>query len=97
MGSMTLKGLYLKDYPWREVIGTWTGFVDVCGDQRLVVALEIERTDNGNIWQPSNIWADDGENSWLWKQMLDLHGYDARQMEPIEHEDGSLFLVFMPP
>ena len=94
MGSMTLKGVYLKDYPWRDIIGTWTGFIEVCGERRLVAALEIKRVNNGNRFAP----VDDGDDiDRLYQQLLDLHGYESSHFSPIEDGNGGLWLLFMAP
>lgn len=97
MASMTLKGLYLKDTPWRDVPGTWTGVIELCGNYRLVVAVELKRIENGNRIEPAHLYEGDGEPAWLWTQMMELAGYDPGKIQIVEADDGTPFFIFMPP
>lgn len=90
MGALRLSGgLYLKDYPWHDVRGTWTGFVEINGRDRIVVALQVERDEDGIVSAKHREAA-----VFLRKlqEMIDFADYD------LDHDaHGSLYVLFVPP
>jgi len=92
MGSQTINGLYLKDQPYMNIEGTWTGYVDVAGQKRLIVAFEVVR-DEQDIYllKPKEEGRDQAR---LMELLLDLNSYT--QMTPTVNAEGELYIFFMP-
>lgn len=85
MASVTLKGgLYLKDTPYQEITGTWTGFVDVNGRSRLLVAIEESAV------------SDNDDLCLLMFALREVCAYNDFEFTE-EGPDGGRWLVFMPP
>lgn len=93
MGSRDLNGLYLKDYQWREIPGTWTGFVSVAGKDWLIVAFEVRLDADEVVCAASN----DKRSIAFMEQLYEMFDYGAREFEVIEANDGQKFVLFMPP
>jgi hypothetical protein len=89
MASITLAGgLYLKDIEHLDTPGTWTGFVELNGRNRLVVALKVVEED-------SRIKAANprAENYLEWVRNLNNWSVPTFDVAP----DGTKFIVFVPP
>ena len=69
--------------------GTWTGFVDLNGKSRLVIALEVARDDDGVV---TPIFP---EASIFLRKIKELTGFQKLDLD--QSPNGDLFLLVMLP